>query len=126
MNTRTPLFLLMALIGWSPPVLAQNWTLTSAPVTNWCSLAMSADGSRVLVASRELSGVAGSWGGSVFASTNSGASWQMLLPYNQTNASWPDPFVDWTSVACSADGGKMFAMGVFPGDSIGPIPFYFS
>jgi hypothetical protein len=48
----------------------------------------------------------------------------MVLPYGFD--SWPEPFVDWASVACSADGSKMFAMGLVPGDDIGPIPFYFS
>src|ERR1041384_8214984 len=30
--------------------LAQSWTLTSAPITNWDSVASSADGSRLLAA----------------------------------------------------------------------------
>ncbi len=84
---------------------AQSWTQTSAPVTNWSSVACSADG-RTVVAS-----VDGQiWGGSgwvvfpglIFLSTDSGATW------TATSA----PSTNWSCVTCSADGTKMAAFSV--------------
>src|ERR1039458_2299813 len=80
-----------------------TWLQTAAPknasVTNWSCIASSADGSII---------VAGAWvpgnsnlGGPIYASTNSGATW------TQTSA----PINEWVSVACSADGTKLVAVG---------------
>jgi len=76
---------------------APTWTQTSAPLTNWTSIASSADGRR-LVASAD-----GGFGnaGPIYISTNSGATWE------QTSA----PVTNYSSVACSADGTKLAAVG---------------
>lgn len=88
----------MMLAGLFMPVSisAQTWTQTSAPMTNWTSVASSADGSR-LVATAD-----GGFGASpIYISTNSGATWE------QTSA----PVTNWSSVASSADGTKLAAVG---------------
>lgn len=74
----------------SPKVLAQNWTQTTAPATNWTSLACSADAKRLVAAVD---------GGGIFLSADSGVSWVM------TSA----PILPWQSVAASADGGRIVA-----------------
>lgn len=43
--------------------IAQTWTQTSAPLTNWTAVASSADGSRLVAAIA---------GGQIYTSTNSG------------------------------------------------------
>ena len=80
-----------------------TWTLTSAPTNFWNSIASSADGT-ILVASANTS-IAGpinldSSPGGIYVSTNSGVTWAAA------NA----PSTNWFSVACSADGSKMFAV----------------
>ena len=71
-------------------MLAQILTQTSAPATNWTSIASSADGTRL---------VAGN-GTGIWISTNSGNSW------TQTTA----PASSWVSVASSADGSQLAAV----------------
>src|SRR5882762_3964943 len=71
-------------------VIAQDWTLTSAPNKNWLSVASSADGSKLVA-------VVGP--GRIYTSTNSGATW--------ISNNVPNTF--WRSVASSADGGKLIA-----------------
>lgn len=68
----------------------QDWTPTSAPSTNWVSVASSADGTRLVAAVS---------GGPIFTSTNSGMSW---IP---TSA----PATNWNTVASSADGTVLVA-----------------
>src|SRR5579859_6161768 len=70
---------------------AQNWTLTSAPITNWTSVASSADGSK-------LAAVIG--GGGIYTSPDSGATW-IAASVPRTN---------WQAVACSTDGAKLVAV----------------
>lgn len=79
------------------PSLAQNWILTSAPMTNWSWVASSADGSKL---------IATVYGGLIYASTDSGATW------SATSA----PSSNWTSVASSADGSKLVAASDPPDD----------
>ncbi len=113
------------------PSSGQSWTVTTAPSANWVALATSADGNTLsaLVQGGEavyISTNAGAtWslsspanGGAVgssiacsadgrilyfagttqiFCSTNSGATWNPTL----------SPFANWTSVACSANGGRL-------------------
>ncbi len=76
-----------------PSAFAQNWTLTSAPITNWSSIAMSADG-RKLVATIDR--------GPIYCSTNFGATW------------FPIPFTEqsWAAIASSADGNKLAAAAI--------------
>jgi len=81
--------------------LAQTWTQTSAPITNWTAVACSADGSKLIVAAN------GGYGanytilpGPIYISTNSGATWTQA-----SNA----PDAAWRSVASSADGNKLIA-----------------
>ena len=82
----------------SDSAFAQSWVMTSAPITNWVSVAMSADGSKIAAAVR------GTWSGDgypgpIYFSEDSGTNWV------QTSA----PLTNWTSVAISADGAKVVA-----------------
>src|SRR5437879_2738225 len=74
-------------------VLAQDWELTSAPITNWSAVASSANGTILFGAAFN--------GGGIYRSTNSGFTW------TRTSA----PSIGWGSVACSADGTKLVAWG---------------
>lgn len=90
------IFSLAALGGFFAANLAspQTWTQTSAPITNWSSVASSADGI-ILVAAV---GNPASYTGGIFISTNFGDNWfQADLPGN--NFCW--------GVASSADGSKL-------------------
>lgn len=88
---------------------AQFWEVTSAPNTNWISVASSYNGEKVVA-------VAGGGGpkkgsGPIYTSANSGATWAV------TSA----PITNWTAVASSADADKLVAVaGGYP-DSSGPI-----
>jgi len=73
---------------------ARNWKKTSAPVTNWHSVACSADGSKI-VAACGLAGVAGP----IITSTNWGDTWEVTAA----------PQLPWSAVASSADGDKLAA-----------------
>ena len=75
-----------------PSAFAQNWTLTSAPITNWSSVAMSAVGSHL---------VATVASGLIYLSTNGGTTW--------TESDAPPRL--WSTVATSADGNKWIAAG---------------
>jgi hypothetical protein len=77
------------------PSPAQNWTRTSAPITNWSCVASSADGTRLVAAVN---------GGLIYTSTDSGATWMA------TSA----PGSNWASLACSADGSKLVAASLRP------------
>jgi hypothetical protein len=79
-----------------------SWLLTDAP-TNvpWCSVAASADGSKMVAASQAANfPVSGHIFGSVYTSTNFGLNWH--------SNNLPSAF--WVGVASSADGGKLVAM----------------
>ncbi len=71
-----------------------NWAPTTAPVTNWVSIASSADGRTLLAAGGGSTAL-----GHLFLSTDSGATW------NLTNSL----FTHWSAVAVSADGTKLVA-----------------
>jgi photosystem II stability/assembly factor-like uncharacterized protein len=71
--------------------LAQTWTQTSAPETNWTAVACSADGSRIAAVTCCL--------GLVYLSTNSGMTW------SSCNA----PLTNYQSVSISADGATLIA-----------------
>ena len=86
--------------------VAQTWTQTSAPVTNWTAVASSADGTK-LVAVANASGI--------WVSTNSGATW------TQTSA----PPSGWFRVASSADGARLAAIGE-PSPIVGPPPLSYT
>jgi hypothetical protein len=112
--------LLLSVLPWSGlliavnPGFAQTWTLTSAPFTNWTSVASSADGSHLVASAYGGPSKSGSVPGAIFISTNSGASWAM----SSSGTYW----LNWVSVASSADGTKLFAAGVPAGDVHFPIP----
>ena len=94
MKTKLPALIATAWAGLLSPGdqgAAQTWVPTSAPVTNWTSVACSADGSKMLAAVG---------GGSLYTSTNFGGTW--------TPAS--APVAAWQGVATSADGKKMVAV----------------
>lgn len=94
-STRT--LLLVGLTGFGlPTALAQTWTQTGAPITNWQSIAISTDGTRIVAATGGFSSY-----GPVYLSTNSGASWM------QSSA----PVTNWLNVCASADGSKLVAAG---------------
>ena len=77
------------------PACAQTWTQTSAPVTNWSSVASSADGSKLIAAVGDPYGPPGH----IYTSTNSGATW----------APTTAPITNWAAVASSADGARLVA-----------------
>jgi hypothetical protein len=82
---------------------AQIWTQTSAPTTNWVSVACSADGTKIVAAAgTALVTQTGSRAGPIYTSTDSGATWA------PTGA----PLTTWTAVACSADGTRLVAAGL--------------
>ncbi len=98
-----------SLFAASRSVFAQTWTQTSAPDTAWHSVAMSADGSKLVAASFMTD--QGNLG-SIYTSTNSGTTWV------QTSA----PSNSWVSVASSADGSKLAAVsGPSVSGSVGAI-----
>jgi hypothetical protein len=76
------------LLGVANPAFAQDWMQTSAPITNWSSVASSADGTKLVAA-----------GYGIYTSTNSGVVW--------TKTSAPDQY--FAAVAASADGSKIVA-----------------
>lgn len=71
-------------------LLAQTWVQTSAPETNWTSVASSADGSNLVAAVSN---------GLIYLSTDGGGSWQ------PTSA----PVGNWLAVCSSADGRTLAA-----------------
>src|SRR3990172_6185600 len=89
--------LLLTVVAWGGvfadprSVLGQNWMLTSAPITNWSCIAMSADGTRCVAGVRD---------GLLYRTTNLGATWLA------TSA----PSTNWSVVASSADGNKLAAL----------------
>jgi hypothetical protein len=95
MKTLLPVVaVLFGLFTPAQPAFAQDWTLTSAPVTNWTSIASSADGTR-LVALASANG-----GAPIYASSDSGTTWASL-------ANAPNEL--WSCIASSADGSKLVA-----------------
>jgi hypothetical protein len=85
-------------IGSDLVVSGQTWTQSNAPITNWQCIASSADGTK-LVALNNLYGI--------YASTNSGSTWQSatngpVLMYSS-----------WSGLAGSADGAKWVAVALF-------------
>lgn len=79
------------LLASATAALPQNWTLTSAPITNWSAIAMSVDGSRLVAAVQN---------GLIYVSTNAGSNW------TGTSA----PVTNWSFVASSADGSRLAAL----------------
>lgn len=90
---------------------AQTWTQTSAPSTNWQSVAVSADG-RVLVAATGHQVAVGNLVGGIFVSTNSGTSWA------QTSAPGTNFY---NSVAMSADGMRLAASFIYHNAASGGV-----
>jgi len=80
-----------------------TWTQTSAPISQWCSVASSADGSMLL---------AGTFGGMAYLSTNSGTTWTP-----QTNL----PAGRWTYMAVSTDGNTCIAAAYDIGSGFGRV-----
>ena len=78
----------------------QSWHLTTAPATNWSSLACSADATRIFAAI---------YGGPIYLSSDCGTNW----------APTTAPVSNWQSVVSSADGTKLAA-------AVDGGPLYFS
>lgn len=74
-----------------------TWQITSAPKTNWCSIACSADGSKLFAAAYDNS-VFGIQNG-LFKSTNFGATW--------TTLTIPGNLLQCITVACSTNGNNL-------------------
>jgi photosystem II stability/assembly factor-like uncharacterized protein len=75
-----------------------TWQITSAPKTNWCSIACSADGSKLVAAAYDYYPMP-RIGNGVFMSTNSGTTWMaMNIPGDLMNA---------INVACSTNGNDL-------------------
>jgi hypothetical protein len=79
--------------------VAQNWFLTSAPQTNWVSVACSANG-KILIAAGSDFWLGGGKPGYISVSTNSGTNW--------ITANVPSNF--WKAVSASADGTRLVAV----------------
>ena len=96
---------LAAIMGRSIYVSADSgvtWTITSAPATNWGSIASSADGSRLVVVAERLDTFGPfppAISGVIYSSTDSGATWI----HNNVAVQ------NWSWVASSADGCKLVA-----------------
>lgn len=91
--------ILLSVILFSMPTLAQTWMQTTAPGVDWKGVACSTDGNRLVAV---VGGEAGDhWGGGyIYLSTNAGASW--------FESSAPKGY--WNGVASSADGTKLVAV----------------
>jgi hypothetical protein len=90
-----------------------TWSRTTALINrNWASIAISADGAKLVAAEKGESGV----GGSIYTSTNLGASWVT------TSA----PTNGWGSIASSADGTRLAGVGLLPEDGIFTSAIYTS
>src|ERR1039458_2918004 len=85
---------------------AQTWTQTSAPSTNWVSVASSADGTKLVAANYTLFTPGAISATPIYVSTNSGATWLQAAVFD--DAYFFDPF-DFYWVASSADGTKFIA-----------------
>jgi formylglycine-generating enzyme required for sulfatase activity len=77
-----------------------TWLPSGAPVKNWLSVASSSDGTDLIAAVPSTGkGVIGGTGGSIYTSTNAGATWTLA----------DVPSINWRSVASSADGTFLVA-----------------
>jgi hypothetical protein len=88
-----------------------TWTKTSAPQGKWTSIASSADGSKLVAASRVFPPTYSGW---IYTSTNSGVTWTRSAGAFSAN---------WYSVASSADGARLVAVnfggGVYTAANLG-------
>lgn len=91
-----------------------TWQITSAPKTNWCSIACSADGRKLVAAAYDDNPYNGINNG-VFISTNSGGTW--------TAISLPGTLMSYIRVACSTNGNNLI---VAPVNSSRPERIYTS
>lgn len=99
---------------------AQTWTRTSAPVTNWSAIAISADGTRLVAATPGFS----NWpahpptvaSGVIVISDDSGATWQQRVLQHQ----------GYYPIEMSADGTKVFAAAHSIGDIAEDLPVWLS
>jgi hypothetical protein len=94
-----------SVLGNFSSLAKSSWTLSSASnPQNWDSIASSSDSSKLIAAV---------YGGGIYFSANSGATW------TETNSS----ATTWYSVACSSDGSKLYAVrfdsGVYTNSAIG-------
>lgn len=120
MNCRN--LLILVSLSWSAsPLVAQNWAPTAAPLTNWSSIASSADRCR-LVALGAGSTSFYAWPGPICVSTNGGMDWTTVAPLLDTG--FPEPMVNWRSAASSAEGNRLFAVGEAPGDDGFALPIF--
>jgi hypothetical protein len=88
----------------SSSAFAQIWTQTSAPTTNWFSIACSADGMKLAAVVYNSPDPRLAATSPIYVSTNSGAIWTPTDPENFYNN-----LLDWTFIASSADGTKLVA-----------------
>lgn len=99
--------LLTAALCAAQIVEAQTWVKTTAPVTNWTSIASSADGSKLVAVANggllDQHGRLSMLAGPICMSTNSGFAWYQTTVSNQV----------WQSVACSEDGNIIAAVPEF-------------
>jgi len=82
-----------------------SWTASSAPAKQWDSIAISAEGKKIFATYPTQSVLRnGNWGpdyrGGIFASTDAGKTWVQA----------GTPNTNWVSIACSADGNKVYAV----------------
>jgi photosystem II stability/assembly factor-like uncharacterized protein len=82
--------------------VAQTWTQTSAPVTNWICSASSIEGDKLVAVATAGFGLSP---GPIYTSTNSGLTWQCTAATNES----------WASVTSSSDGSKLAAVTQYGG-----------
>jgi hypothetical protein len=100
------ILIIAGMMAASVLVSAQTWTKTGSPTNSWTCIASSANGSNL---------IAGTSGGPLYLSTNSGTTWAITIVTNEY----------WTSVASSADGTHLFAAASYDSSS-GPAGLYIS
>jgi hypothetical protein len=89
------------LLDSASATLAQTWTATSLPSTEYLRVASSADGTTLL---------AGTYDGPIYASTNSGTTWMALSPPVPPGSFWEWLGISsWHGLATSADGSTIVA-----------------
>ena len=93
--TRVIAVALFIVFSIDKPALALSFWHTTAPCTNWASVACSADGTKIVATVGPPSV------GGIYRSTDSGATW------TRTSA----PVTNWSSIASSADGSGLVAAG---------------
>jgi len=91
---------------------AQAWTQTSAPTTNWLSIACSADGMKLAAVVYIPPDARLAPASPIYVSTNSGTTWTPTGPFWIPIGPFPENS-NWGNIASSADGAKLVVSSTF-------------